>query len=1013
MLAARLARTGRSLFLLFLSIPPLLSFFPDVPTSAPIAEDKSRPNILWIFTEDLSPYFGCYGDEINKAHTPTVDKLAREGVLFRHAYMPAPVCSACRSALITGVYQTTLGVHQHRSSRAPKGVVPKSARIELPAGWKTIPERMRDAGYFTFNSGKDDYNFHYDRRKLYSVGTKPGYVAGENGWQGNFARHSGSFTKDTWSARPDKSQPWFGQIMLWGGKARARHARKGQKLAPQALTPPPYFPDTPAHRKAWTTHYNAARGTDHQVEQILAQLKADGELENTIVLFFSDHGNNQSLRHKQFCYEGGVHVPLIVWGKHERLGAGVERKDLVSGLDIPATTLAFAGVELPKGLDGHDLFARDFEPRTHVISARDRCDYSIDRIRTVRSDRFRYIRNGFVDRPMLQAQYRDKQATVRDLKRLRAAGKLSAYQARFWFGERPREELYGIAADPHEMRNLATDPSFAKELQQHRATLDAWIKATGDKGQAAEAPELLRPTFELWKKRPIFQNAEVNPEYEQFRKQDAGDDNAEKSNKKRPNIVILYADDMGYGDLGVQNARSKIPTPNLDALARSGMRFVDGHSSSGICTPSRYALLTGRYHWRDFHGIVGAMGKSVFKMEQLTMPEMLRARGYATACIGKWHLGWDWNALRKKGAEPRELGKRRRRRRVYGPEAYDWSKAIPDGPLAHGFDHYFGDTVINFPPYCWIEDDRVVKAPDVMMDTKRWKKIKEGGWECRPGPAASDWNPYDNIPTLTKRAVEWLEAQKGSERPFFLYVPFPSPHAPIIPNDTFDGKSGAGPYGDFVCETDDACGQILRALERIGQKDNTIVVFSADNGPEQYAYARDAKFAHWSAEPLRGLKRDIHEGGHRVPFVVRWPGVTKAGAVSKAMISQIDLYATFAAACGFDIPKAQAIDSIDQGPVLRGEKKALRKKLIHNTRKGMYAIRKGRWLLVDAKQGYISRRNAAWEKRHAYSPDDKSPVELYDLELDLGQRKNLAQSEPKVVTRLREVFAAERAKTTR
>ncbi len=481
------------------------------------AAEAKRPNILWIFSEDLSPYMGCYDDPINTGHTPTIDALASRGVLFRRAYMPAPVCSACRSAIITGVMQTTTGTHQHRSSRAPGNKIDPKTFIRLPEGMKTIPELMREAGYFTFNSGKDDYNFYYNRRNLYSVGTRHNYKPGMNGWQGNFARHSGSFTEDTWRARPDKSQPWFGQIMIWGGKAGGKHVRKGEKLAPDDVPLPPYFPDTPAHRKSWTAHYNAVRGADARVQEILDVLKADGELENTIVFFFSDHGNNQSLRHKQFCYEGGVHVPLVIKGDLPSLKPGTVRGDLVSGLDISATTLAMGGAKMPGCLDGRDLFAPDFTPRDFVISARDRCDYTIDRIRTVRTDKFRYIRNFFPERPMLQPQYRDHAATVKDLKRLHAQNKLSDYQEKFWFGLRPKEELYEIAKDPFQMHNLAGDPAFAAELAKHRKILEGWIAKTGDKGQFPEDPVQLKATFDLWKNRPIFKNAKVNPEYDQFR----------------------------------------------------------------------------------------------------------------------------------------------------------------------------------------------------------------------------------------------------------------------------------------------------------------------------------------------------------------------------------------------------------------------------------------------------------------------------------------------------------------
>jgi arylsulfatase A len=447
-----------------------------------------------------------------------------------------------------------------------------------------------------------------------------------------------------------------------------------------------------------------------------------------------------------------------------------------------------------------------------------------------------------------------------------------------------------------------------------------------------------------------------------------------------PNILILYADDLGYGDLGCYNAKSKIPTPHLDRLASQGLRLTNGHSSSGICTPSRYALLTGRHHWRDFHGIVGAFGKSVFAAERLTMPELLQGRGYETACIGKWHLGWDWDAIRK--------GRGNR------PEDFDWSKPIPDGPLAHGFDHYFGDTVINFPPYAWIEDDHMAQIPDTMMNTATWKPIKEGNWECRPGPMVTGWGPYQVLPTLTKKGVEYIANRKEQKQPFFLYFAFPCPHAPIIPNDEFDGTSQAGPYGDFVVETDAMIGKLLTTLDEAGLSDNTIVIFSADNGPEHYAYARDAKHGHWSSEPLRGLKRDIYEGGHRVPFIIRWPKLTKPGSVSDALVSQIDLMATLAEALKVDLPSDAAEDSHSLLPLLRGDVDRVRTTHVHNTSAKNYAIRHGDWLLIDAKTGYQSRRADDWESRHEYPADDDAAVELYNLVDDPGQRRNLAAAQP-------------------
>ena len=463
--------------------------------------------------------------------------------------------------------------------------------------------------------------------------------------------------------------------------------------------------------------------------------------------------------------------------------------------------------------------------------------------------------------------------------------------------------------------------------------------------------------------------------------------------QSKPNIVFILADDMGYGDVAAYGCED-IQTENLDRLAASGVRYTSGYSSHPYCSPMRAALMAGRYQHRfgyerniafDQHNMVMGIPKS-----EKTVASRMQEAGYATAAIGKWHLGWDWDALRK---EPVKQGEKK----PIEFDAFDWSRSIPDGPLAHGFDHYFGDTVINFPPYCWIEDDRVVKAPDTMMDTDKWKAIKEGRWECRPGPMASDWDPYQNIPTTTKRAVEYIEAQAKTNKPFFLYFALPSPHAPIIPNDVFDGRSQAGPYGDFVVESDDACGQLIEALKRTDEWENTVVLFSADNGPEKYAYERDQKFDHWSAKPFRGLKRDIYEGGHHVPFLIRWPGVTKPGAVSDALVSQIDFMATVADAIGYELPNDQAEDSHNLMPLLKGETGSVRSTHVHNTRTNQYAIRDGDWVLVAHKDGYMSGRNDAWEAKHNYSADDGQAVELYNLAEDIGQRRNLVAANPERV----------------
>ena len=466
----------------------------------------------------------------------------------------------------------------------------------------------------------------------------------------------------------------------------------------------------------------------------------------------------------------------------------------------------------------------------------------------------------------------------------------------------------------------------------------------------------------------------------------------------RPNIVILYADDMGYGDLGIQNPDSKIPTPHLDRLAREGTRFTDAHSSSGICTPSRYALLSGRYHWRKFHGIVNSFDQPILDDERTTLPELLKSKGYKTACVGKWHLGWDWNSIKRRGIQGKT--------RAFEPDAFDWSKSIPGGPLSHGFDYYFGDDVPNFPPYAWFENDRVITEPTVMLSTTA--KTAEGSWEARPGPSVKDWDFWAVMPKLTEKAVEWIGRQKQDE-PFFLYFPFTSPHAPIVPAKEFVGKSQANGFGDFVVQSDDTVGRVLKALQDHGFADNTLVIFSADNGPEHYAYDRVKNFQHRSMGPLRGLKRDIWEGGHRVPFIVRWPRIIPAGKVSDGLLSQIDVYATIAAIVGAEIPAGSAEDSYNQLGLMKGGSPSARDTLVHNTNANGYALRHGDWVLIAAKTGGVSKVPEWFDLANGYTRNT-DPGELYNLRRDITQKHNVYSDNPEKVRELSSLLEQVRAR---
>lgn len=475
----------------------------------------------------------------------------------------------------------------------------------------------------------------------------------------------------------------------------------------------------------------------------------------------------------------------------------------------------------------------------------------------------------------------------------------------------------------------------------------------------------------------------------------------------KPNIVIIYADDMGYGDLNIQNPESKIPTPYLDKLASEGIRFTDAHSSSGVCSPSRYALLTGTYHWRRQHNIVNSFEEPFFNSTDITLPQVLRDNGYNTACIGKWHLGWDWEFVNEPSLEIMQYG---RKQLIYQPQDIDWTRPIAGGPVDRGFDYYFGDGTINFPPYAWIENDKVVEAPtEMMLLDNIGFETKEGRWEFRPGPRVKGWNPYEVLPTLTKKAIEWIDQQQ-KDKPFFLYFPLPSPHAPIIPNDEFDGTSEAGAYGDFMVQTDWVCGQIFKALKDKGFDDNTIIIFTSDNGPEQYAFDRARDYAHFSMGELRGLKVDVWEGGHRVPMIIRWPGQITPGMVSDKLISQIDCMATLAAATGITLPEGAAPDSYNFLPTLLGKTYDFpeRDVLIHNTYASRWGVRQGDWLYMNTNSGEHRVMPDFFKELRGYT-DFETEGLLFNLKDDPGQRINLYEQFPEKVQEMDKLISASKA----
>jgi arylsulfatase A-like enzyme len=435
--------------------------------SAACAAD-AKPNILWFFVDDMSANFSCYGEKL--IQTPNVDRLAREGTRFSRAFVTCPVCSPCRSALITGMYQTSIGAHHHRSGRGVE-------KIHLPAGVEPVPVLFQRAGYYTCIGGppgraramgKTDYNFEWDP-----------------------AMYNGT----DWAGRKP-GQPFFMQVQTPGGKHRHNKAwrdtaRKelGSLTKPEDVKLPPYYPRDPVLLDDWAQYLDACRYTDKLVGDVLKRLEAEGILEQTVVFFMTDHGISHA-RGKQFLYDEGTHVPFVVRGPG--IAKGKVRDDLVEHIDLAATSLALAGIAVPKTMQGHNVFAPAYVKREAVFAARDRCDETVERIRSVRTEQYKYVRNFYPNRPHLQPnRYKDNKEIVKRLRELHAAGKLDALTEELLFSPtRPEEELYDLKADPHETRNLAADPSHRKTLDEMRGRLERWMEETNDRGRQPEPAKM-------------------------------------------------------------------------------------------------------------------------------------------------------------------------------------------------------------------------------------------------------------------------------------------------------------------------------------------------------------------------------------------------------------------------------------------------------------------------------------------------------------------------------------------
>ncbi len=475
--------------------------------------------------------------------------------------------------------------------------------------------------------------------------------------------------------------------------------------------------------------------------------------------------------------------------------------------------------------------------------------------------------------------------------------------------------------------------------------------------------------------------------------------------QRLPNILLILADDLGYGDVGAYNPEAKAPTANIDRLAGEGLLFTDAHSPSTVCTPTRYSILTGRMAFRTgMRGVfTGVEGPSLIEEGRLTLPAMLRERGYETALVGKWHVGMTF--LDKEG---RPVHEREGVRGVELVRQVDFSRPIPDGPLHRGFDRFFGTVACPTTDwlYAYIDGDHVPTPPTELLDKTPLPKHPYSR-DNRQGLIAPDYDLERVDLRFLSKSIEFLEehAERAPEKPFFLFHSAQAVHLPSFPAPSMQGSTDAGPHGDFIFELDYVVGELMKTLERLGFADDTLVLFTSDNGPEVTSvYHMRSDHGHDGARPWRGVKRDQWEGGHRVPTIARWPGVIEPGRTTDQTFCLTDILATAAAVVGYELPREAAEDSFDFLPVLKGEQgeEPIRNYTLHQTNQLALAIRQGKWKYLD-HQG-SGGNDYGREQLRPYALADTAPAapgQLYDLEGDPGETTNLYFAEAEIVERLK------------
>jgi len=979
-----------------------------------MAQGRARPNVVWLVTEDMSPWLGCYGDKT--VPTPNCDRLAREGIRYANAFATSPVCAPARSSLITGMYATRIGTMQMRNNSPSKSAIAKDpdAYKDIPgyeglppAFVRCFPELLRQRGYYCTNNSKKDYQF---REPV-------------TGWDA-------SGGKAHWRNRGD-DQPFFA-VFNYGGTHESG-TFPGRKPSPSVVDPaavpiPPIYPDTDNVRAAMARTYDNIAAMDRWVGKRLAELEEAGLLESTIVMFYSDHGVGLP-RGKRSCYDTGTRVPLMVrFGDQRRAGETDPR--VVQFVDFGPTVLSLCGVKPDRRLDGVPFLGKHGRKGPgFAYSHADRFDAVYDRQRSVSDGRYRYVRNFVTDQPYLIANaYRERIPMTKDLYALRGRADVPAAQWQMAALQRPVEEFYDSQSDPWETANLMDAPEHQERIQKLRAELQRWMKSTKDLGfvlpesklvrehiwpPAGEQPttpkarlqeevgsaasrvtlacdepgasigyrvlpakkgapwQVYREPFAVWGRQRIEVVTHRIGWRPQRVRREVGPLPRPKATPRAgaPNVVVILADDLGFMDIGANNPDCLYDTPNLDRLAATSMRFTNGYAACPVCSPTRFALMTGRYPSRAdatnyFMGrraarFKPALANDRMDIDERTLAEELGDRGYATFFAGKWHLG----------PTPE-----------YWPEnqGFDVNRGGHRGGGPYGGKKYFS-------PY---GNPRLEDGPD-----------------------------GEHLPDrLAQETCDFMAEHKSE--PFLAYLSFYSVHTPLIGRGDLvekyrrriaelpdEGLPEFGPeeqsynnnrprrvrllqrhavYAAMVEAMDEAVGKVLDKLTALGIADNTIVVFTSDNGG-----LSTSEGAPTSNVPLRGGKGWMYEGGIREPWLWRVPGVTEAGATSDEPICSIDLLPTLLALTGHQ-PVSHLVDGVNIAAALRGQAMSERPLFWHYPHYGNQggfpsgAIRLGNWKLIERFED--------------------GRVHLYDLAKDIGEQNDLAEQHPERVASLRDLL---------